>query len=392
MRTPFLHLFVGGLGVIVLFAACSFPGPNAPEPNPEANEPAPSEAPSPEPVALVEPQHELGDTLPWYDGGLLVYIPAGEFVMGGAEPEDPERTVVLSDFWIYRTEVTNRMYARCVSLGFCTPPVEDPSYPDYLDPVREDHPVVGVNWDQATAYCGWMGGAPPTEAQWEKTARGPDGDLRPWGDGEPTCDLLNFDDCVGDRSKVQAYPEGKSYYEVLDMAGNVFEWTLDWYQEGYYASAPAEDPLGPESGQARSVRGSAFGTEAERVLSALRFYLEPEKERADLGFRCVVADPYEYAPPCEWLAHVEQVPPGEPVDPLAPEPVTCIPDPVDVNPVTDCMKLVRLVNINYLPGDADASYSSTATCTDSPGQISCWGYGGETLEYSICTSCEPVPT
>jgi hypothetical protein len=325
------------------------------------------------------------------DGAWLVYVPAGEFLMGGGEPEQSEHTVTLSAFWIYGTEVTNRMYARCVAMGDCSPPADGASYPDYLDPAIDDHPVVGVDWKQAEAYCQVVGGHLPSEAQWEKTARGPDGKPYPWGKGEPKCHLLNFDDCVQGRSDVGEYREGRSYYQALDMAGNVYEWVLDWYERGYHQHAPAKDPMGPESGQVRSVRGSGFGTEAELVPTALRFYLEPDRFRADLGFRCVVADPYKYAPPCQVLAFVADLPSGGPVDPLNPDPTTCEVDPPDVGLVDYCEKKVRHLHVKYEPNSADVTYSSTASCTESPGQIDCWGMGSETIEYHICTSCQPVP-
>ena len=140
------------------------------------------------------------------------------------------------------------------------------------------------------------------------------------------------------------------------------------------------------------MRGSGYGTQADQVASALRFYLEPQGHRRDLGFRCVVDDPYKYAPPCEIVALVEAVPPGGPGDPLVPVPLTCDVDPPDVDLVDYCDHKIRHVHVNYGPNDADVSYSSDASCSDSPGQIACWGNGGESLEYSICTSCEPTPT
>ena len=106
-----------------------------------------------------------------------------------------------------------------------------------------DFPVVGVRWDQAENYCHSIGGFLPTEAQWEKTARGPDGNLYPWGNTEPNCELLNFNECLGDTSPVIDYPAGASPYEVLDMAGNVFEWVADWYKLDYYVEAPLEETL-----------------------------------------------------------------------------------------------------------------------------------------------------
>ena len=169
--------------------------------------------------------------------------------MGYAASDAPERTVSLDDYWIYQTEVTNSMYAFCVSVGACAPPAQELGTPVYDNPIYANYPIVGVSWDMAANYCAWVGGSLPTEAQWEKAARGTAGAPYPWGSEEANCDLGNFTGCVGALTDVTKYAEGASPYGVLDMAGNVLEWVSDFYGENYYNSAPAENPTGPESGE-----------------------------------------------------------------------------------------------------------------------------------------------
>jgi iron(II)-dependent oxidoreductase len=229
--------------------------------------------------------------------------------MGYTGKDNPVRTVNVGDFWIYRTEVTNRMYSLCVDLGECSLP-DLTDNPIFNDVAQGRKPVVGVNWDQASTYCGFVNGRLPTEAEWEKTARGPNGNIYPWGNNGPTCDLLNFDACVRKSTNVGTFPAGKSYYDAVDMSGNVFEWVADWYLANYSASAPTQDPQGPATGNRRSVRSSAYNTDGFLTEAARRFYAEPDDHRADLGFRCVVEDPAYFAPFCTQLLVYGKVAPG----------------------------------------------------------------------------------
>ena len=136
----------------------------------------------------------------------------------GSESEKPVHIVELDGFWIDQTEVTSGMYAQCVDAGACSPPEE--SNPTQVDTARYDvYPVINVSWFQANDYCNWIGGRLPTEAEWEKAARGDDGRLYPWGDDEPTCRLANYWTCVNRISAVGSYPAGASPYGALDMAG-----------------------------------------------------------------------------------------------------------------------------------------------------------------------------
>jgi hypothetical protein len=238
----------------------------------------------------------------WLDDSILVHVPAGGFTMGGDGPDNPSHAVDLSAFWITRTKVKNAQFALCVAAGNCSPPEDEAAAAAMTSPELREHPIVGVDWLQADVYCRWMGGHLPTEAQWEKAARGPESSTYPWGQDSPTCDLLNAEDCVGQSSRVSAYGAGLSYYGAFDMAGNAMEWVQDWYGADYYESSPALDPPGPSApqpGAGRVIRGSSYATEFEALESARRGYLDPAESRSDLGFRCVVESPILRAPFCQ---------------------------------------------------------------------------------------------
>ena len=226
-----------------------------------------------------------------------VAVPAGSFVRGSStddpkadNDERPQRTIELDAFRIARTETTNREYAGCVAAGACRAPqsVGSSTRQHYYDSADfADFPVVNVTWEDAAGFCQWAGGRLPTEAEWEKAARGPNGAAYPWGNSAPTCALANFNNCVGDTSAVGSYSSGASPYGALDMAGNVWEWVADWYDGDYYAVAPAANPLGPSAGEGRDFRGGAWDDEAVRLRTAYRdAYLNHSFSLAFVGFRC----------------------------------------------------------------------------------------------------------
>jgi len=221
------------------------------------------------------------------DEAVYVYVPAGEFTMGagdGESDEQPVHRVHLDDFWIMRTEVTNAQYDRCVRAGVCTAP----SNSVWRDVRFADHPVTDVSWDQASVYAQWVGGSLPTEAQWEKAARGTDLRAYPWGDQEPTVSLLNFEGSgIGGTSAVGSYPIGASPYGALDMAGNVWEWVADWYDGSYYSVSPVENPKGPATGERRVLRGGSWYNNDFDVRSANRLNFDPDRWNLVIGFRCV---------------------------------------------------------------------------------------------------------
>ncbi len=259
--------------------------------------PTPTSAPTLAPVSLAGPS--AGTTMTWVDGSVLVYIPSGEFIMGLGYGDAPTKTFTLDAYWMQQTEVTNKMYTQCVTSGNCSAPVQEVGAPVFTAIPFGDYPVVGITWDAANKYCQWIGGQLPTEAQWEKAARGQNGNKYPWGNNSPNCDLANLKTCGGHTSPVNAYPNGKSPYGLLDMAGNVYEWVNDFYDPNYYASAPSSNPTGPATGNDRMIRGSSFETDLTQILSAIRHPSPQDYHNYDLGFRCVVPQPKAFAPYCQ---------------------------------------------------------------------------------------------
>jgi formylglycine-generating enzyme required for sulfatase activity len=252
--------------------------------------PFPASTPTVVPIDLAGPDIAVGLTYAYANDTLLAAVPAGEFTMGHGGTDNPVDQVWLKDFWISRTKVTNKQYASCVSLGYCTPP-DAQDNPAYTDASKSDNPVVGVSYDQAVTYCAFMNARLPTEAEWEKAARGPQANIYPWGNGAPSCNLLNFNNCIRTTTNVNLYLQGKSYYGALDMEGNAFEWVADWYDPNYYQTASSTNPLGPDSGKSRSVRSSSYQSTADQVAASMRFFALPSDHRPDLGFRCAVDQP-----------------------------------------------------------------------------------------------------
>jgi len=221
------------------------------------------------------------------DEMVMVYVPAGEFKMGGTRHPDtrPLRKVYLDDFWIDSTEVSNAMYAHCVGEGICNLPAKVKSFDSFLAQTELlDHPVVYVTWFDALVYCRWAGRRLPSEAEWEKAARGVDDRLYPWGFWEPN--LLNYGNLIGTTVPVNRFPFGASPYGALNMAGNVREWVGDWYGEYYYNQAPDRNPQGPEHGEERVLRGGGFTDTNRRVRANNRFKHVPDSPGYNRGFRC----------------------------------------------------------------------------------------------------------
>lgn len=252
------------------------------------------------------------------DQAELVFVPEGEFLMGSnpSEPyfwgaEAPKHTVYLDTFWIYITEVTNSMYRACVEDDKCPVPQENHSHTieNYFNnPDYDGYPVIYVTHADAATYCEWAGGRLPTEAEWEKAARGTDGYLFPWGDGELQdyyanfCDEgcpghsvesteRGFDDGYRDVAPVGSYPDGASPFGVLDMAGNVLEWVADWYAVDYYIRSPDANPMGPEDGTKNIIRGGSWWSLREGLRPAARASKSIDYSSDMVGFRCAVDAP-----------------------------------------------------------------------------------------------------
>jgi len=252
----------------------------------------------------------------------MVYVSGGDFQMGSTdseleaaltqceqlydrdtcqgfdEGESPPFMVTLDEFYIDQTEVTNRQYSLCVAAGACG----ESSYVDNSTFNGDDYPVVGVSWDDAVAYCEWVGGRLPTEAQWEYAARGPDRYIYPWGDtfdgtSLNSCDAncpnewkeTDYDDGYKFTAPVASFPTGVSWCGVLDMAGNVSEWVWDWY--GDYPIAPQTNPTGPAAGVYKVLRGGGWNNDQIGVRTANRMFPLPSERSSIAGFRCAVSPP-----------------------------------------------------------------------------------------------------
>lgn len=261
--------------------------------------PVPTYTPTPTP--MLTPTPPPPPTGNWSKERIL--IPAGPFVRGWPSPpigapEDysPQKTITLSAFYIDKYPVTNARFAEAVAAGACSPPdsmISRTRYTAYYkDPMFRDYPVIWITWLQAYKFCQWAGGRLPTEAEWEKAARGTDGRLYPWGNADPktSMEYANFDNRVRDTTPVYQYPKGASPYGVMDMAGNVAEWVSDYYDRYYYSDAPTTDPPGPTQTIFtfyRTVRGGNFTTPAALMEIFRRVYVNTYVSPDYVGFRCV---------------------------------------------------------------------------------------------------------
>jgi len=236
-----------------------------------------------EPAQMAAGATRVNDT----DGATYVFVPSGSFTMGsnsGESDEGPTHMVVLDPFWIMRTETTYAQYGRCVAAGACAPPRRD----GWDDPELAEHPVTHVTWQEASDYADWAGGRLPTEAEWEKAARGTDQRAYPWGSEVPSNDLLNFNYALGATAPVGSYPEGASPFGALDMAGNVEEWVADRYDPEYYAQSPEQNPSGPEEGVFRAVRGGSYYSNSLDVRTFAREKALDTASFDSVGFRVLL--------------------------------------------------------------------------------------------------------
>jgi len=319
----------GGLALILLIIFCILGGwissmiNGAPSVGTEAYAATP--APTKTPVLGV------GSTMvSQVDGMTLVYVPAGEFTMGspdgvGISDEHPQHQVYLDAYWIDQTEVTNVMFAKFITeTNYQTDAEILGESRVFAGSVREtiiganwkhpqgsnsnldgidDHPVVQVSWNDASAYCEWAERTLPTEAQWEKAARGVNGLTYPWGEEKAAGNLANLADSnlnvpwaenqISDgyqfSAPVGSYEDGKSPYGAYDMAGNVWEWVADWYDETYYQNRVLVDMQGPSSGEFRVLRGGSWYLHSSEIRTAIRGFNSPSKSGNYIGFRCAMS-------------------------------------------------------------------------------------------------------
>ena len=230
------------------------------------------------------------------DIGPMVQIPAGEFTMGstprdGQIDEQPQKRIFLDAFYIDKHETTVGRYARYLSASRSTKPPRLWDQVNATSDQDKDLPVVGVDWDEANNYCKWAGKRLPSEAEWEKAARGTDGRRHPWGnEGNPQQFAnLGIGGTFGyskSLKKVGSFETGKSPYDVYDMIGNVWEWTADWYDRAYYKAMPDKNPKGPEKGTERVVRGGSWERVPLVSRVAARHRVRPSTQAEYLGFRC----------------------------------------------------------------------------------------------------------
>jgi formylglycine-generating enzyme required for sulfatase activity len=248
--------------------------------------------------------HALPAEITGKDGAPLVFVPAGPFPMGvppgdrdGGRDEYPRHDVTLDAFYIDKHEVTNGRYLEFVRAAAHRVP-QHPSKKDrslwengLMPESIGDRPVINVDWHDAAAYCAWAGRRLPTEAEWEKAARGGDDRRFPWGNVEPTHKHLNFNQhWIGEKTlmPVGSYEAGKSPYGAYDMAGNVWEWVADWYDARYYEKSPDKNPKGPESGKGKVLRSSGWQVETPLVRIFTRVESDPLVRNESTGFRCAM--------------------------------------------------------------------------------------------------------
>ncbi len=241
------------------------------------------------------------------DGAPMVLVPAGPFPMGvppgdrdGGRDEYPRHEVTLDAFYIDAYEVTNGRYHRFVTATKHRIP-EHPHNPsrtlwkgDQITEAVAERPVVNVDWHDADAYCRWAGKRLPTEAEWEKAARGGDDRRFPWGNVEPTAKHLNYNQqWIGEKTlmPVGSYEAGRSPYGAYDMAGNVWEYVADWYDERYYENSPAKNPKGPDTGTTKVLRSSSWAVETPLVRIFTRVKSDPLVRNESTGFRCAMDAP-----------------------------------------------------------------------------------------------------
>jgi len=296
----------------------------------------PTPTTSPTTTTIISNPTQFNKTITVGDGSILVNVPEGEFLMGltadqlnailricpncnPAELVDtsPQRKIYLDSYWISQNEITNQQFARFVAAtgyqttaenkggGYVYSPIIDEKPPyingaDWQHPFgptsniigREQNPVVQVSWDDASAYCIWAGMRLPTEAEWEKAARGEQGQLFTWGNSPPNSNLLNYNHENHGPINVASYSASLSPYGLYDMAGNVWEWVSDFYLDTYYQQMPDRNPTGPTSGEGHPFRGGSWASDYDGnlilVTTVYRLWNYSNNRSNVIGFRCAM--------------------------------------------------------------------------------------------------------
>ena len=224
------------------------------------------------------------------DGAPMMLVPRGEFTMGSNTSfahEQPLHRVTLDAFYMDKYEVTVGQYAKFLEATSLAAP---PDWNVMNQPPHQNRPVVNVNWWDANSYCRWAGKRLPTEAEWEKAARGAEGRMYPWGNDRLDRFRANhgkeaWDDHAA-LATVGSFEAGQSLYGIHDLAGNVWEWVNDWYDKDYYEKSPPLNPTGPEQGATKVLRGGSWYANLGYLKSTYRFNLPPSSRDSDFGFRC----------------------------------------------------------------------------------------------------------
>jgi len=249
-------------------------------------------------------QAPAAETVKGKDGAAMVLVPSGAFKMGsndGLPNERPEHQVTLDAYYIDQYEVTLSLYRKFLESGKHDSP---PTWDDEAATTVGDRPAIGMKWSDAAAYCQWAGKRLPTEAEWEKAARGTDGRRYPWGHMQPFVDIANYNRGVwvsetitlvavtsgleGMSVRHGLKEGGKSPYGLAHMAGNASEWVADWYDREYYQQSPEKNPAGPAQGEKRVLRGGSWADLPQALRVTARFSAEPDFEDRTIGFRCAM--------------------------------------------------------------------------------------------------------
>lgn len=239
-----------------------------------------ADAPTATAAATVTPTPTPITTVRAKDGMEMIYIPAGVFTMGDDKDSKPVHQVYVDSFWIDKTEVSINQYWACVNTAECSAAKITMN----VDSTHGAAPVTGVSWKDANDYCEWVEARMPTEAEWEKAARGTDGRTWPWGN---VWDVTK----AGSSQTLEpagSHPDGASPYGALDMAGGAWEWVSDWWEPDYYSHSPWGNPTGPEKGMYRVLRGGSRLEERgiEQGTTSTRIWYLPSYRGDYFGFRC----------------------------------------------------------------------------------------------------------